>query len=47
MVRQEKVSGRSREGRTELETILDFVRPGDTLGADAGVTDLAHGRWSC
>lgn len=31
IVRQEKASGKSREGRTELETILDFVRPGDTL----------------
>lgn len=31
IVRQEKVSGRSRDGRTELATILDFVRPGDTL----------------
>ncbi len=31
IVRQEKVSGRSREGRTELQTIIDFIRPGDTL----------------
>jgi DNA invertase Pin-like site-specific DNA recombinase len=31
IIRQEKVSGRSRVGRTELETILDFIRPGDTL----------------
>lgn len=31
VVRKEKVSGRSRDGRTELETILDFIRPGDTL----------------
>lgn len=31
VIRQEKVSGRSREGRTELETILDFIRPGDSL----------------
>lgn len=31
MVRQEKVSGRSREGRTELQVILDFLRPGDAL----------------
>ncbi|GMO24644.1 recombinase family protein [Bradyrhizobium ottawaense] len=31
IIRQEQVSGRSREGRTELETILDFIRPGDTL----------------
>jgi DNA invertase Pin-like site-specific DNA recombinase len=31
IVRQEKVSGRSREGRTELATVIDFIRPGDTL----------------
>lgn len=31
VIRQEKVSGKSREGRTELQTILDFVRPGDQL----------------
>lgn len=31
LVREEAVSGRSRAGRTELETILEFIRPGDTL----------------
>jgi DNA invertase Pin-like site-specific DNA recombinase len=31
VVRTEKVSGRSRDGRTELQTVLDFVRPGDIL----------------
>ena len=31
VVRCEAVSGRSRVGRTELETVLEFVRPGDTL----------------
>ena len=31
IVRSEKVSGRSRTGRTELETVMDFLRPGDTL----------------
>lgn len=31
VVRYEAVSGRSRVGRTELETVLEFVRPGDTL----------------
>lgn len=31
VVREEAVSGRSRAGRTELETILEFIRPGDTL----------------
>ena len=31
VVRQEAVSGRSRVGRSELQTILEFVRPGDTL----------------
>ena len=31
VVRQEKVSGRSRDGRDQLQNILDFVRTGDTL----------------
>ena len=31
VVRAEKVSGTSREGRTELQVLLDFLRPGDTL----------------
>jgi DNA invertase Pin-like site-specific DNA recombinase len=31
VVREEAASGRSRIGRTELETILDFIRPDDTL----------------
>ncbi len=30
-VRSEKVSGTSREGRTELETLMEFLREGDTL----------------
>lgn len=31
VVRSEKVSGGSRDGRVELETILQFLRPGDEL----------------
>lgn len=31
VVRSEKVSGASREGRSELATVLDFLRPGDDL----------------
>jgi DNA invertase Pin-like site-specific DNA recombinase len=31
VVRDEKVSGTSRNGRNELETLLTFMRPGDTL----------------
>jgi DNA invertase Pin-like site-specific DNA recombinase len=31
IVRSEKVSGTTTKGRTELETVLDFVRAGDTL----------------
>jgi DNA invertase Pin-like site-specific DNA recombinase len=31
IVRSEKVSGSSREGRTELGTIIEFLRPGDEL----------------
>jgi DNA invertase Pin-like site-specific DNA recombinase len=30
-IRTEKVSGASRSGRTELETVLEFLRPGDEL----------------
>ena len=31
LIREEKRSGASREGRTELATLLDFLRKGDTL----------------
>jgi DNA invertase Pin-like site-specific DNA recombinase len=31
VIREEKRSGSIREGRTELETLLAFLRPGDTL----------------
>jgi DNA invertase Pin-like site-specific DNA recombinase len=31
VVRSEKVSGTSRAGRTELDLLLQFLRPGDTL----------------
>lgn len=31
LVRAEKVSGASREGRDELATVLSFLRPGDEL----------------
>ncbi len=31
VVREEAVSGRSRAGRTELQTILEFIRAGDAL----------------
>ncbi len=31
IVRSEKVSGGSRDGRTELATVLEFLRPGDEL----------------
>jgi DNA invertase Pin-like site-specific DNA recombinase len=31
IVRSEKVSGGSREGRYELETVIQFLRPGDEL----------------
>ena len=31
VIRTEKASGRSREGRDELATILDFIRAGDVL----------------
>ncbi len=31
VIRAEKVSGASREGRAELATIIEFLRPGDEL----------------
>ena len=31
VIRSEKKSGTSRDARTELETVLSFLRPGDTL----------------
>src|SRR5687768_13712040 len=31
IVREEKKSGTTREGRQELETLLAFLRPGDVL----------------
>lgn len=33
IIRAEKVSGASREGRAELETVIAFLRPGDELVA--------------
>lgn len=30
-IRSEKISGSSREGRGELQAVLDFIRPGDEL----------------
>lgn len=31
VVRSEKISGTSRKGRAELETLMEFIRQGDTL----------------
>jgi DNA invertase Pin-like site-specific DNA recombinase len=31
MIRAEKASGARRDGRTELQVLLDFLRAGDTL----------------
>src|SRR3954466_15820331 len=31
VIRAEKVSGTRRDGRTELQTLMDFLRAGDTL----------------
>lgn len=30
-IREEKASGRTRDGRSELQNLLDFIRPEDTL----------------
>ena len=42
-IRSEKKSGSERGGRTELQTLLDFLREGDTLV----VTRIEIGRASC
>jgi DNA invertase Pin-like site-specific DNA recombinase len=31
VIRAEKASGTRRDGRTELQILLDFLRPGDAL----------------
>ena len=31
VIRAEKISGARRDGRTDLQVLLDFVQPGDTL----------------
>lgn len=31
IIREEKISGTSRQGRVELKTLMDFMREGDTL----------------
>ena len=31
VIRAEKASGMRRDGRTELQVLLDFLRPGDAL----------------
>ncbi|HEX2525692.1 MAG TPA: recombinase family protein [Geminicoccus sp.] len=31
VIRAEKASGTRRDGRSELQVLLDFVQPGDTL----------------
>ena len=31
IIRSEKISGGSREGRDELATVIEFLRPGDEL----------------
>jgi DNA invertase Pin-like site-specific DNA recombinase len=36
VVRVEKASGKSREGRDELASILEFIRPGDVARAGCG-----------
>ncbi len=31
VIRAEKMSGTKRDGRTELQSLMDFLRPGDAL----------------
>lgn len=45
IIREEKISGTSRQGRKELQTLLEFLRKGDTLGRHAaGSPRSIHGR---
>ena len=37
IVRAEKASGARRDGRTGLQVLLDFLRPGDTLVVTPGL----------
>jgi DNA invertase Pin-like site-specific DNA recombinase len=43
VIRAEKVSGTSRNGRSELELLLEFMRQGDTLVVTR-VDRLGYGR---
>ena len=36
VIREEKRSGTTREGRQELDTLLQFIRSGDTLMVSLG-----------
>ena len=42
-IRSEKVTGTTRDGRTELATLMDFIREGDTLVVD--VTNFNDKTW--
>jgi DNA invertase Pin-like site-specific DNA recombinase len=42
VVRAENVSGARRDGRTELQILLDFLRPGDTLMVTRVDRDIVH-----
>jgi len=46
IVRAEKVTGTTRQGRTELASILEFLRPGDELVVTR-VDRLARSIWTC
>ncbi|MGL0554189.1 recombinase family protein, partial [Salmonella enterica subsp. enterica] len=41
IIRAEKASGSGRTGRSELQLLLEFLRPGDTLMVTGTVAKLA------
>jgi hypothetical protein len=44
MIRAEKVSGARRDGRTELQVLLEFLRSGATLRSPASIAWPQHPR---
>ncbi len=40
IIRAEKASGARRDGRSELQILLDFLRQGDTLGNHPARTEV-------
>jgi len=46
VIRAEKASGARRDGRSELQVLLDFLRAGDTLVSLASIVSRVRSRTS-